>query len=143
MAHLNGNDDTPFLSEINMVPMIDVALVLLIIFMVITPQMLLNTIQVKLPKSASEKAPPAKVLAITIQSGGRVYLNNEPVAPESLTERIRALSPEKLEGALIFSDRTVPVADVVEIIDRVEAAGIHNINLTTEKKAEGAEAANE
>jgi biopolymer transport protein TolR len=139
MAHIKSSDDTSFLSEINMVPMIDVALVLLIIFMVITPQMILNSIQVRLPKSTSEKTPPAKVLSIAIQPDGRVYLNNEFVAPDALTDKIRLLSPATLEGALIFSDKNVPVSDVVDVIDRVEAAGVHNINLTTERKSTSVE----
>lgn len=134
MAHIKTSDDTPFLAEINMVPMIDVALVLLIIFMVITPQMVLNSIQVSLPKSTSEKTPPSKVITIAIRPDGTVYLNNELVKKGALSDRISALSPKDLDGALVFSDRSVAVSDVVDVIDQIEAAGIENVSLTTEKK---------
>ncbi len=134
MAQIKNTDDTPFLNEINMVPFIDVSLVLLIIFMIITPQMVLNSIQVKLPKSASESTPPSKVVTVAIQQEGNIYLNNEPIQLDLLSEKLKSMSPATLEGAVIFSDREVPVASVVEVIDSVEAAGIHNINLSTERK---------
>jgi len=136
MPNIKSSDDSSFLSEINMIPMIDVALVLLIIFMIITPQMILNSIQVMLPKSSSEKTPPAKVLTIAIKASGEIFLNNEPVQPGTLSDRIKAISPEKLEGALIFSDRDAAVSNVVEVIDQIETAGVHNINLSTQRKTQ-------
>ncbi len=134
MAHIKNTEDTPFMAEINMIPMIDVALVLLIIFMVITPQMLLNSIQVKLPKSASEKTPPAKVATVAIKADGSVYLNNVFVRPGELPVKIQEAGGKSLEGALVYSDRDVQIAKVVEVIDEIESGGIHNINLSTEKK---------
>ena len=134
MAHIKSADDTPFLSEINMIPLIDVALVLLIIFMVITPQMVLNSIQVKLPKSTSASTPPPKILTIAVTPEGKIYLNNDPVTLKKLTGEIKKLPKQQLEGALIYSDRTVPISKVVDVIDQIKAAGVHNINLTTKRK---------
>lgn len=137
MPHIRKHaDDTPFLSEINMIPMIDVALVLLIIMMVITPQLVLNSIKVRLPRSASEARPPVKTLAVAVRSNGDIYLNNEPVSEKALTGKIRAMPPASIQGALIYSDRDVPVERVVSVIDRVEAAGVRDINLSTERRRE-------
>jgi biopolymer transport protein ExbD len=131
---MRNTDDTPFLSEINMIPFIDVALVLLIIFMIITPVMVLNTIQVQLPQSASEKQPPTKTVIITVKPDGSVYLNNELVTPGLLTDKITLLMTQKPDSAVIYSDKTVDVETIVDVIDQIEAGGMHTISLTTERK---------
>lgn len=134
MNSIKSQEDTPFLNEINMIPLIDVSLVLLIIFMIITPYMVLNSIQVSLPKSASTAQAPTKNIVIAVKPDGSTFLNNVPVEAGKLTERINRLLPQSLEGAVIFADKTVPVSAVVDVIDQVEAAGVHRISLTTERK---------
>ncbi len=134
MMNIGNSDDTPFLAEINMIPFIDVALVLLIIFMIITPVMLLKSIQVQLPKSASSKQLPTKSVVVTIKRDGTVLLNNEPVAPGTLRDHVAALMDQKPDSAVIYADKKTDVATVVDIIDQIEAAGLHAISLTTERK---------
>lgn len=134
--YMRNNDDTPFLSEINMIPLIDVALVLLIIFMIITPVMVLNSIQVQLPQSASEKQPPTKNIIVAVKPDGSVYLNNEPVMTGLLTDKIALLMEQKPESAVIYSDKKVDVETIVDVIDQIEAGGMHNISLTTERKSQ-------
>jgi biopolymer transport protein ExbD len=134
-VYMRNTDDTPFLSEINMIPLIDVALVLLIIFMIITPVMVLNSIQVQLPQSASEKQPPTKNIIIAVKPDGNVYLNNELVTPGLLTDKITLLMEQKPESAVIYSDKKVDVETIVDVIDQIEAGGMHAISLTTERKA--------
>lgn len=131
---IHNNDDTPFLSEINMIPLIDVALVLLIIFMIITPVMVLNAIQVQLPLSSSEKQTPTKNIIIAIKPDGSVYLNNEEVTRGLLTDKITLLMQQKPECAVIYADKQVEVALLVDVVDQIEAGGMHNISLTTERK---------
>jgi biopolymer transport protein TolR len=128
------SEDTPFLSEINMIPFIDVALVLLIIFMIITPVMMLNSVQVQLPQSSSEKQAPTKNLVVAVKPDGSVYLNNEPVTPGLLTDKVKMLMKQMPESALIYADKKVDVATVVSVIDQIEAGGLHTISLTTERK---------
>jgi biopolymer transport protein ExbD len=134
--YIRNSDDTPFLSEINMIPFIDVALVLLIIFMIITPVMVLNSVQVQLPQSASEKQSPTKNIIIAVQPDGSVYLNNEAVTPGLLTDKIILLMEQQPECAVIYADKKVEVAMLVDVIDQVEAGGMHNISLTTERKTQ-------
>ncbi len=133
--YIRNTDDTPFLSEINMIPLIDVALVLLIIFMIITPVMVLNSIQVQLPQSASEKQPPTKNIILAVKPDGSVYLNNELVTPGLLTDKITLLMAQLPESAVIYSDKKVDVETIVDVIDQIEAGGMHAISLTTERKA--------
>jgi biopolymer transport protein ExbD len=135
--YIRNTDDTPFLSEINMIPLIDVALVLLIIFMIITPIMVLNSIQLQLPQSASEKQPPTKNIIIAVKPDGSIYLNNELVTPGLLTDKITLLMQLKPDSAVIYSDKKVDVETIVDVIDQIEAGGMHTISLTTERKTQG------
>lgn len=133
-SHSNGKD-TPFMSEMNMIPLIDVSLVLLIIFMIVTPYMVMNSIQVSLPKSASTTQPPGKTVIVTIQEGGNVFINNVQAPAGSVAEQIKGLLKESPDGAVIYSDKSVKIETVVDVIDQIQAGGIHKINLTTEHKS--------
>jgi biopolymer transport protein TolR len=131
---IHKDTDTPFLSEINMIPFIDVALVLLIIFMIITPVMVLNSVHVQLPQSSSEKQTPTKNIIVAVKPDGSVYLNNEPVTPGLLTDKVTLLMRQQPECAVIYADKQVAVELLVDVIDQIEAGGMHNISLTTERK---------
>jgi biopolymer transport protein ExbD len=132
--YTKNTTDTPFLNEINMIPLIDVALVLLIIFMIITPVMVLNSIQVQLPQSSSETQTPTKNIIIAVKPDGSVYLNNEQVTQGLLTDKILLLMLQHPECAVIYADKKVDIALLVDVIDQIEAGGMHNISLTTERK---------
>ena len=131
---IKTTNDAPFLSEINMVPLIDVSLVLLIIFMIITPVMMMNSIRVQLPQSSSENQVPTKNMFITVKQDGTVFLNNEPVTQGLLTDKITLLMEQRPECAVIYADRQLAVSLLVDVIDQVEAGGMHNISLTTEHR---------
>jgi biopolymer transport protein ExbD len=135
MTLKSSSEDTPFLSDINMIPLIDVSLVLLIIFMIITPYMILNSIQVQLPKSASTHQPPTQNVVISIEADGTVSVDRVKVEEGQLASRISQLMPQKIQSAVIFADKRVSVSTVVDVIDQVEAGGVHRISLTTERKA--------
>jgi biopolymer transport protein TolR len=132
--HLKTTNDTPFLSEINMVPFIDVALVLLIIFMIITPVMVMNSIQVQLPQSSSENQVPTNNIIVTVKPDGTIFLNNEQVTQGLLTDKIILLMEQHPECAVIYADRQVAVSLLVDVIDQIEAGGMHNISLTTDRR---------
>lgn len=133
--------DTAFLSEINMIPLIDVSLVLLIIFMVITPYMVVNSIKVQLPKSTSASTPPPKSFVVTVTQAGDILINNEKTSIGDVRNKVNTMKAQFTDGAVIFSDRTVPVSTVVDVIDQIEAGGVSKINLTTELKTTDAPAA--
>lgn len=132
--NIRNEDDYPFLSEINMIPLIDVSLVILIIFMIITPQMLVNTIKVKLPKSTSTEQAEPRNIVVTLDPAGAIYVNNEPVQLEALSAKVKGLMASKPDSAVVYSDKSIPISTVVDVIDQVKAGGMTNISITTEQK---------
>src|SRR5512138_124313 len=97
--HSDAGDDEELapLAEINVTPLVDVMLVLLIIFMVTAPLMV-SGVPVKLPESAAaQDRPPSKPMVITIAADGRLYIRDEQVTQDELVPRLAALLPEDRE----------------------------------------------
>ncbi|MGB9671164.1 MAG: protein TolR [Halothiobacillaceae bacterium] len=131
-------------AEINVVPYIDVMLVLLIIFMVTAP-MLQQGIEVETPKAASEtlssqKEPP---VVVSVDKDGAFYLNiadnpNAALAPEQIQARVAAWHQLKPEvPVLVKGDANVPYQKVIEAMALVKGAGIDKVGLVTESPAKG------
>ena len=124
-------------SEINVTPLVDVMLVLLIIFMVITP-MLQKGVSVDLARihnprmmQAAEKED-ATVLAIT--RDGKIYLGSDTIALDKVTAKVRDRVSDKLDKTVyVKSDARAKYGDVVSVVDAVRAAGVDSIGLLAEK----------
>lgn len=128
------------MAEINVVPYIDVTLVLLIIFMITTP-MLQTGVEVDLPKAESatveqkEGKPP---IVISIKKGGQYYINvdgvtDDLVQPEEINARVEAvLVNNKIPQVLINADKTVDYGSVVTVMASLKNAGIPNVGLMTQ-----------
>jgi biopolymer transport protein ExbD/biopolymer transport protein TolR len=132
-------------SEINVTPLVDVMLVLLIIFMVITP-MLQKGVSVDLARihnprmmQAAEKED-ATVLAIT--RDGKIYLGSDTIALDKVTGKVRDRVADKLDKTVyVKSDARAKYGDVVSVVDAVRAAGVDSIGLLAEKVQTRASAA--
>ena len=112
-----------FLSEINIIPLVDVVLVLLVIFMVTTP-MLHRGIDISLPRSQSNTVVPMERLVITIEPDERVYLGKDLVTLFHLRKRLdeaKALNP--LVSVYLRADRQVPYGRIVQVMDEVKEGG--------------------
>ncbi len=139
MAMTMGNNGGPA-AEMNVTPMIDVLLVLIIIFMVITP-MLPNGLEAKVPQSdknppAETTQPPRAVVVQVIDNGATATLkiNNEDVAWENLEGRLVDIFKTRAERVVFVSAATTLSFDqVARVIDSAHAAGIANVGLITEK----------
>lgn len=127
------------MSEINVVPYIDVMLVLLIIFMITAP-LLSQGVKIELPQIASEPLPAdtREPAIITIDEKGNYYLNfgddqEQPVAAQTLVNRVRALLKyrEKLP-VLVKGDARVPYGRVVEVMALLQRAGVDGVGLVTD-----------
>ncbi|HVS65833.1 MAG TPA: ExbD/TolR family protein [Thermoanaerobaculia bacterium] len=134
--HVGGDAtaDDEVLSEINVTPLVDVMLVLLIIFMIATP-MLHQGVEVALPQVASENLPLRNEdpMVITVTKEELVYLKNEPVHPSQLVERLRpVMEGRQDESVFIKGDRDAPYGAVLRVIDIINAAGTYRIGLVTE-----------
>jgi biopolymer transport protein ExbD len=132
-ASMEAGDDNEPLAEINMVPLIDVMLVLLIIFMVTAP-LLTHAVKVDLPRASSAPnltKPDNVQLAIDAQS--RVFWNGEPVAPEQLAQRLAAAAAQQPQPELhIRAERTTPYEKVAQVMSEASRQGLVRIGFVTD-----------
>ena len=125
----DGLDDVP-MSEINVTPMVDVMLVLLIIFMVAAPLMTTG-VPVQLPKTSAAKVAQAKKpLEVTIDKDGAPSIAKEVFTPESLMPKLRAFAAEDPgQVVLVRGDKEVPYGRIMEIMGLVGQAGFTKVSL--------------
>jgi biopolymer transport protein TolR len=119
------------LSEINMVPFIDVMLVLLVIFMITAP-VLQSGIQVDLPKTHTVKQIKQARVIITIDRAQRVYLDDKPINIHELGAKVKAdLTDPAHQPVFIRCDESVPFGSFATVADQLEQSGIQNISVVT------------
>lgn len=120
------------LSEINMVPFIDVVLVLLIIFMITAP-VLQSGINVDVPKTKTVKELTQVRMVVTIDRGQRVYLDDKPINIHELGQQILAKAHgAKVRAVYVRCDQTVPFGSWATVVDALRQAGIQNISVVTQ-----------
>jgi len=120
------------LSEINIVPFVDVVLVLLVIFMITAP-ILQSGIEVDLPKTKTVKEIAEDRLVITIDRGQRVYLGNEPVNIHKVGELVRTrMQNPQTDAVFLRCDETVPFGSFATVVDELRQSGIQNVSVVTE-----------
>jgi len=121
-------------SDINVTPLVDVMLVLLVIFMVVTP-MLKQQVPIELPLAEhSREAQEASQVTLVVGADGALVLNEQPIAAEALDGALRdlyAVRPEKT--IFLEADRTLPYSQVVDLMDACRAAGVERIGVVTKK----------
>lgn len=121
-----------FLSEINIIPLVDVVLVLLVVFMVTAP-MLHRGIDLSLPRSQSNTITPEERLVITIEPDERVYLGNDRVTLIHLRKRLhQAQALNAGVSVYLRADRRVPYGRIVQIMDEVKRVGIERLGMITD-----------
>jgi len=121
------------LSEINITPLLDLAFVLLIIFIITTP-LLENSLSLAIPSSGAANAPidPARVQTVSIDRLAAIKFNDEPVDAETLSARLTALRTANPEVAVVIRpDRELPVQKLVSLMDAVQRAQITRIGIAT------------
>jgi biopolymer transport protein ExbD/biopolymer transport protein TolR len=121
------------MSDINMTPLIDVMLVLLVIFMITAPLMT-SSLKMELPKTAAARPnESATALTFTITAEGRVLLDERPFAPAELANLLKASARrEPQPDVLVRADRRVAYGRVAELIGQVQDAGLTHIGFITE-----------
>jgi biopolymer transport protein TolR len=119
------------LSEINMVPFIDVVLVLLIIFMITAP-ILQSGIEVDVPKTKTVKEITEQKLVVTIDKSQRIYLGNDPVNIHDLADKIKKQSKHPNDVVFLRADETIPFGAFCTVIDSLRQSGIANISIVTQ-----------
>ncbi|MCP4023174.1 MAG: protein TolR [Desulfobacteraceae bacterium] len=126
----SGNDQ--FMSEINVTPFVDVMLVLLIIFMVTAP-MMVQGVDVDLPKATSKALKGGEDrLIISIDKDRKVYINEQVVSVEILTQKLDAILENlDTENVYLKADKQVPYGIVVNVMSKIKKAGIDSLGMIT------------
>jgi biopolymer transport protein TolR len=120
------------LAEINVIPLVDVVLVLLLIFMLTAP-MMYRGIEVNLPKTASKPTAIEERLVLTITKDRLLYLNERPLPLATLEARLRELIRDRTDKTIfVKADKDLAYGYVVETMDRIRRAGVERVGMVTE-----------
>ena len=132
-ASLDRQNATAPVAEINMVPLIDVMLVLLVIFMITAPLMT-TSLKLDLPKTEGARPSDAALfLAVAINEQGQLFVGDEAVSAEQLLQRAReAAQRDPLTEVQLRADSRVPYGRVAELIGLVQDAGLSRVGFITE-----------
>ena len=137
MAFSTGNESGAPMSEINVTPLVDVMLVLLIIFMITAPLMS-HKIKVELPQAnldhRDEKVPPAPPITVTVTRSGAVYWNDQPVSKSLLESQLSVEAQKVPQPAVnIRGDETTRYEAISEVVNTAQAQGIRKVGFVATK----------
>jgi len=132
MAIQIKSSEQTMMSDINVTPLVDVMLVLLIVFMVTAP-LLMQAVPVTLPRtSANAPLTPAKLVQLSIDSAGKVYLDTQAVEPEQLKARLQELRQRDPElNVQLMADERIPYGQVAKVMGIAQQAGIAKLSFVT------------
>ena len=136
MAMGGRNDNRGIMAEINVTPLVDVMLVLLVIFMVTAP-MMQQGVQVNLPKADTKAMTPLEeTVVVTVEKSGKIYLNKDEIPAAELRGKLAAMfvNRDKKE-VFLKADAGVPYGEVVKAMADIKGAGIERLGMVTEPAA--------
>ncbi len=131
-----------FASQINVTPLVDVMLVLLVIFMVTAP-MIQQGVEVSVPRVKASALPgKEEQFVVSITRNQEVYLNDTKLGLDQLTEKLQAIAVARPDREVfVRADEEVPYGTVIRTMAAIKAAGIENVGMVTEMPQAGADAA--
>jgi len=136
MAMGGRNDNRGLMAEINVTPLVDVMLVLLVIFMVTAP-MMQQGVQVNLPKADTKAMTPLEeTVVVTVEKSGKIYINKDEIPAADLRSKLTGMfaAREKKE-VFLKADAGVPYGEVVRAMADIKGAGIERLGMVTEPAA--------
>jgi len=120
------------LAELNITPLLDLAFVLLVIF-IITTTPIVNDLEIDLPSAARRmKDPKPKVTYVTVDRAGKLFLNKEPVDLPSLQEKVAALRVDDPDLSIVIRGSGHAKYGIVGVMDMLQQANVGKVNLATE-----------
>jgi biopolymer transport protein ExbD len=135
-ARASSDGGAGTIAEINVIPLVDIILVVLIIFMVAAPLVMQPKIDINLPKASTAKEEKDKApLRVVLGKKGEIFVNNKPASVEGLQEeakRVSAINPET--SALLIADKEATLEMVTEIVDAVKGGGVKKVAFSIQKK---------
>lgn len=131
----NDDNDDEIVAEINMTPLIDVMLVLLIIFMVSSTAALESGMDIELPKTAlTNEKKDSEILVISLGKDGKVAVQGKAVVPEEITRKIASeLKNLKTDSVILEGDTGANLGRAVELMDMAKVAGAKNFSIAAEE----------
>lgn len=125
MAGRLGGDEDEIIADINVTPLVDIMLVLLIIFMVTATYIINPSIKVNLPKAASGEQTESSTLAIVMDKNSQLFLNGKPSTEEQLIAAVKTARQTKADvQAIISADKDVSHGAVIRLIDLIKLNGV-------------------
>jgi biopolymer transport protein ExbD len=135
-SKFEDDDAGRMITEINVTPLVDITLVLLIIFMVTTTYIVNPSIKVDLPKAATGSDQTRTTLALTLTKDSQLYLNGDLSDEAKVVQQIATELPKNPDlQAIIAADKVVPHGSVVHLIDLVKRAGVRKFAINVESSA--------
>ena len=132
-------DDDEMISGINVTPLVDITLVLLIIFMVTTSYIVRQSIDVNLPRAANGGETIGQTMMVVIHADGSLFIDGSPADETQLRERAQQAKAKDVDAkALIAADTDARHGAVIHVIDLLKTEGINKFGLNIEKEAEAA-----
>lgn len=129
-----GSHEDPII-EINVAPLVDVILVLLIIFMATAPLIQQRAISVNVPRAAHSEPKATETLKLVINDKREIYLADNKITLEDLKQQVPALlKADPLLHLAIVADQVIPYGEVIEVLDIVRGAGVKKVALEVRSK---------
>ncbi|HKV73558.1 MAG TPA: biopolymer transporter ExbD [Gemmatimonadales bacterium] len=131
---LRGRSDLPLNADVNITSLVDVAFVLLIIFMITAP-MMQGGVDVELPRAEARPLPTKDAMVVSVDRTGKVFIDETPVTLADFRLTFRALvASRKPTGVYLRADARVPYGDVIKVLATIRTSGIQNVGLVAEEE---------
>jgi len=133
---LPNGDSNQGINEINIIPLVDIMLVLLIIFMISTPLLMSKSLKVALPKAVNGTEAGRVTLNLMVNEEGKLLLDKKPISEDDLKNVIKELAESETPGdAIVSADKSVAHGRVLEVVDTLRSYGIREIGFGVLPKA--------
>ncbi len=130
----NQRGDLPLNADINVTSLVDVAFVLLIIFMITAPIMQ-GGVDVELPRAEARPLEPKEGMVVTVDRGGRIFIDETPVSYEDFRITFPSIvTAKKPNGVFLRADSRVPYGDVVRVLSVIRLSGVQSVGLVAEQE---------
>ena len=132
---MQATDDEGAITGINVTPLVDVILVVLIIFMATAPIIARRAIKLDLPKAAVRERMATDALNVALDASRRLTLSGKPVTPEQLKRALTlAVGADAAQPVTVSADRSLPYGEVATLLDDIRAAGVRKVGLEVVRK---------
>jgi biopolymer transport protein ExbD/biopolymer transport protein TolR len=131
---LRGRNDLPMMADVNITSLVDVAFVLLIIFMITAP-MMQGGVDVELPRAEARPLPTKNAMVVSVNREGKIFIDETAVSLADFRLTFRSLvATRKPGGVYLRADARVPYGEVIKVLATIRMSGIQNVGLVAEEE---------